>query len=285
MKHIIPFLLFFLFQFSLNAQDVIIKKDGTKIEVKVLEITSNSVKYTNFTQPEGPIRVLQTYEINEIVYEDGQFEKFEAKQPANGTASPRPTPTPQKEVAPKDPYFSNGFFFEGLIGFSQVKRESYYGWYYDDFGNSIPSQPQTTIQNNISLNLRFGNKWYFGQREQWRPGVQMTWVRLGIHIDPQYAESIFIGPKTFSICNVGMANIFKFNENVGLEANFSGGINFDIDLDYGNAFVGIAFGPEVKLRLKKFALGIDYMRIEGLSDTQSTPNKWNIVALSVGGKF
>lgn len=285
MKLIVPFLLFLLFQFSSFAQDVIIKKDGTKIEAKVLEISSTTVKYTNFTQPEGPTRILQTYEISEIIYEDGQFEKFDVKPPVNGTVTTRPTPAPRKEVAPKDPYFSNGFFFEGLIGISQVKRENFYGYYeYDQWGNPIYT-PQTTSLNNLALSLRFGNKWYFGQREKWRQGVQMTWMRMGIHIDPENAESIIIGPKTFTFCNVGITNVFKFNENVGLEANISGGLNLDIDIEYGNASIGLAFGPEVKLRLKKLAIGLDYMHIEGLSDTQFTPNRWNILSLSVGGKF
>lgn len=278
--------LLFILQCTINyfAQDVIVKKDGTKIEARVLEITSSTVKYKNYTQPEGPIRILETYEISEIVYEDGQWEKFEVDQPVSITTRPAPTPRIVNKSEPKDPFFSNGFFIDGLIGYSEFNRMGYYDPYYYDY-YAYSEQTITKVQN-LALSFRFGNKWYFGQGEKWRPGLQMTWVRLGIHIDTEYPETFIIGPKTFSICNIGFANIFKFNENIGLEANLSGGFNLDVDPDYGRAFTGVSFGPEVKFRLKKFAVGIDYMRIEGLDGTNAyTPHQWNVFSLSVGGKF
>ena len=44
------------FGISANAQDIILKKDGSEIKAKVLEITEQQVKYKDFDFQNGPIR-------------------------------------------------------------------------------------------------------------------------------------------------------------------------------------------------------------------------------------
>ena len=277
---------------SLDAQDVIVKKDGTKIEAKVIEISPTTVRYRNFTQPEGPDRTIAISSLKEIVYEDGQFDDFSKVQEATSpTVTPNPTITKLPTVIdrkPKDPFLSSGVFIDGLIGFAQLNRLDYNdgSYFVDEFGYYYPSGPVVRKTNYLSLGFRLGTKWYFGQREQWRPGLQVNWIRLGLYLDPNDAASLLIGPKNLSICNVGMANIIKFNDNIGLELNFTTGLNMGVDLDYGRMDIGLGIAPEVKLRLKKLAIGLDYSYIQGFSGTTGTREDiWNQLSISIGAKF
>jgi TM2 domain-containing membrane protein YozV len=58
------------------AQDVIVMLNGNEIEAKVLEISPDEVKYKRASNESGPTYRLPTYEINIIVYENGDEELF-----------------------------------------------------------------------------------------------------------------------------------------------------------------------------------------------------------------
>ena len=62
---------------SLQAQDVIHRKNGKTIEAKVLEIGEAEVKYKLFTQPDGATFVMDATLIKKIVMANGAVHKFE----------------------------------------------------------------------------------------------------------------------------------------------------------------------------------------------------------------
>jgi hypothetical protein len=66
------------------GQDVIYKNDGSEIKAKVIEITSDAIKYRNFDQPSGPIRNILSSDVFMIIYEDGTKEVF--KKPTDKPA-------------------------------------------------------------------------------------------------------------------------------------------------------------------------------------------------------
>lgn len=73
------FILFLLLTAThVMAQDVIVKKDGTTINSKVLEITTNEVKYKKFSNLDGPIYNIAKSDIKVIKYQNGEEETFEA---------------------------------------------------------------------------------------------------------------------------------------------------------------------------------------------------------------
>ena len=61
---------------NIFAQDVIYKKDNTKIEGKIIKITESEVEYRKISQPNGPIRVISIEKVHQINFEDGTFEVF-----------------------------------------------------------------------------------------------------------------------------------------------------------------------------------------------------------------
>ncbi len=94
------------------AQDLIVKIDSTRIEARVAEISTETIRYKRFARPDGPTYVLPTAEVCYIRYSDGFIESYNrtaapavaqaaapAPQPAPA-AQPTPTPTPAPQPAP-----------------------------------------------------------------------------------------------------------------------------------------------------------------------------------------
>ena len=61
----------------LQAQDVIVKKDGTTILSKVLEVNEANLKYKKFKNPQGPTYSISLSEIMSVNYENGEKDTFE----------------------------------------------------------------------------------------------------------------------------------------------------------------------------------------------------------------
>lgn len=67
---------FCCFSLIAQSQDKIYRQNGKIIEAKIVEIGSSEIKYREFSNPSGPIYVLETDRIKKIVYENGKEEKF-----------------------------------------------------------------------------------------------------------------------------------------------------------------------------------------------------------------
>lgn len=75
-KNIFFTFLFVFVSFFAFSQDIIFRMDGTEIEVKVLQVADDCVKYKNFDHLDGPERILKTENIFMIKYENGVKELF-----------------------------------------------------------------------------------------------------------------------------------------------------------------------------------------------------------------
>ena len=64
-----------------SAQDVIVKKDGSTILSKVLEVNTADIKYKKFSNQSGPIYTLNKSEIMSINYENGEMDMFDRDTP------------------------------------------------------------------------------------------------------------------------------------------------------------------------------------------------------------
>lgn len=77
MKHLIV-VITLLLSCNLIAQDKITKKGGEIVEVKILEVSPNEIKYRLLSEPEGPIFIMDKDRILEVTYENGRTEKYES---------------------------------------------------------------------------------------------------------------------------------------------------------------------------------------------------------------
>lgn len=70
-------LILFLFVWSNGfAQDVIVKKDGSTILSKVLEVNTTDIKYKKYSNLDGPTYTILKTELLSINYKNGECEKF-----------------------------------------------------------------------------------------------------------------------------------------------------------------------------------------------------------------
>lgn len=75
-KLIIAVLILFILCNSANAQDVIYKKDGTKVKAIIEEITPVEISYKKYERPDGPIYKILKISVLLIEFEDGTIEVF-----------------------------------------------------------------------------------------------------------------------------------------------------------------------------------------------------------------
>ena len=81
MKYSIIFLMLFLFIggiLSVQAQDLIVLKDGNVIEARITELSPTEIRYRRFEQLSGPIIVIPADQVLSVRYEDGTVDLIDA---------------------------------------------------------------------------------------------------------------------------------------------------------------------------------------------------------------
>jgi hypothetical protein len=107
---------------TIFAQDIITKQNGDAIKVKILEVSTETVKYKKFEFQNGPDYVIPASEIFMIKYETSSKDIFE-KNPATGQIQIRHIPAEIKTPAPTPPTSPPPAPTSGQSG-SQIKPSS-----------------------------------------------------------------------------------------------------------------------------------------------------------------
>ena len=82
------FVMSIMWSVNIHAQDVIVKKDGSTILSKVLEVNTADIKYKKFSNPNGPTYSIGKAEILSINYENGEKDDFSSfKEESKGQQS------------------------------------------------------------------------------------------------------------------------------------------------------------------------------------------------------
>ena len=77
------FILLLYVSLNVSAQDVIVKKDGSTIISKVLEVNQKDIKYKKHSNKNGPTYIIDKSEIMSINYENGDKDSFNANEEYN----------------------------------------------------------------------------------------------------------------------------------------------------------------------------------------------------------
>lgn len=72
---------------SAFAKDVITKTDGTKLDVKVEEITETVIKYRNASNPTGPVYTIPVSSVSTVQYENGDIDTFNVSESTSDVAA------------------------------------------------------------------------------------------------------------------------------------------------------------------------------------------------------
>lgn len=84
---------------SLRAQDLLTRRNGDEVQVKVVEITPDLVRYRRFDNPDGPLISVYKADVFMIRYANGTKDVLNAPPPAAATP-PRPTAAPVPVAPP-----------------------------------------------------------------------------------------------------------------------------------------------------------------------------------------
>ena len=75
---------------NVAAQDVVVKKDGSTILAKVLEVNQGNIKYKKFSNQNGPTYTINLSDVMSVNYENGEKESFDVS--ANSVAESQSSP-------------------------------------------------------------------------------------------------------------------------------------------------------------------------------------------------
>jgi hypothetical protein len=98
----------FFFTVNLFSQDVIIMNNSKRIEVVVLEVGANDVKYVKYDNPNGPTYLVSKADINYIAYSNGSSETFDE-------AKKNVAQKPQKALGNYEKEYKNILRFKPLV--------------------------------------------------------------------------------------------------------------------------------------------------------------------------
>ena len=88
MKKYLAFIAFTLCGFSLYAQDIITKRDGTDIQAKVTEVGQTEISYKKFSNLDGPTYTMDIADVLMITYQNGEREMYNVDSNVNKSALP-----------------------------------------------------------------------------------------------------------------------------------------------------------------------------------------------------
>ncbi len=107
MKKIILSTAFAASVLAAGAQDLIVKRDSTRVEAHVEEISPEQIRYRRFAAAAGPVYILPVAQVAYIRYSDGYCDRFDALAEAGEKAPKKVVPaamiTPAEPVAPTPP--------------------------------------------------------------------------------------------------------------------------------------------------------------------------------------
>jgi len=85
MKKSLLLIIIIIITCSIKAQDIILTKDGQKIEAKVEEVGIETIKYKKYNNQSGAAYLILKSDIATIMYENGEFEVFKQETQKSNT--------------------------------------------------------------------------------------------------------------------------------------------------------------------------------------------------------
>lgn len=154
-------ILFFLFSTKLFCQDILFFKDSTQQEVKLIEITTETIKYKKFDYQDGPTFTIFKNDITKIKYQNGTEEiipSAEKKEESIFTIQTNKTDTlkPSKTERKVGDYIKFNLQ-AGLViyeSFSNIPRREEQG--VSHFEEYNKSSGKSYISLNFGFNFLFG---------------------------------------------------------------------------------------------------------------------------------
>jgi hypothetical protein len=216
------------------SQDIITKRNGDQIKVKVIEINSETIKYKDFDFQDGPLRNINVTDVLVINYQNGSKDVFTKTQESGREANVQP------EV-PKRVYKGNYF----MLGTG-------YGISYGGLGLRV----QGRFGGAVGVGIHAGVGYFPGESVLVGGGFKFFPYK-GLYIDTQFGMT---GYETYTETWSGYYSYSTSEKNalygpslmigidqvwgrrVGIGFNAALGASYNINSEHGNDFF-----PEIDL--------------------------------------
>jgi hypothetical protein len=261
------------------AQDMLTKKNGEELNVKVLEVTTSEIKFKRNEIPDGPVYSIAKSEVLFVKYENGVKDIFSEKQPEVEEKPKTPThekkAVKEKEVEDIKVTFGikGGLNHSNLTSSSSIFTNKAYQAYHLGFFVEIRLNSGFSIQPELlyseqgaksSVQLRSGIEFdpnFVNETSTFTNKINYINAPIMAKFDVTKVFNIAVGPQLGYFLNAK-------NENGEIRSDFN---QFDLGLNMG---VGLTFNKVI----------IDLRYNIGLSDGLFD-EKNRVFQLSLGYKF
>jgi hypothetical protein len=243
MKNILLTCFFILTITHLFAQDNLVKKDGSEINVKVLEIESNSIKYKKFDNLEGPTYSINVSEVFMIQYENGTKDVFNKVQNQN---------TDNVQIKTESKFKNATSKFRVGIGWGLFQSHGFPSAFSVNPNIAINYSPETDgFLNNFAFGIEAG-----GWNMEGKTSIDIS-LNLGLGANVKYFFSVGKSPVKPYLSGTGGLGFYKDWTQVEEEYDPVYGMSETVDDGtYTSFFGGGGVGADI-LFGKHFGLNIE----------------------------
>jgi len=235
MKRILFLILIGISSNMIFAQDIIVKQNGDEIKSKILEITSENIKYKEYKFQNGPTRNINISEVFMVIYENGKREKFTTTESEKSKEEKLVNKKNKKNIKKK-----------GFIGLS-VGANIPVGKFADDNDGAAKTGFQINIVNFgylFSDNIGITATWFGAANPINGVGSDYLWYYEGLLVGPLFSFPVsekiewdlkpMVGISSASITNLGLETAFSFAFSIetGVRFNVSRLIALTLGVDY-----------------------------------------------------
>ena len=183
------------------AQDVVVKKDGSTILAKVLEVNQDNIKYKKFSNQNGPTYTINLSDVMSVNYENGEKEDFNNSSITNDANQGNEAKEITKDVAPNNSELLNLYAKDYQLNpaYKLKDKETLHGLVFLSFTNA-------SILSNDEVEI------YLERDRTQHPDQKLG---VGSNSSPLFRYDIVLKNKTNKSIYVDLANCFK-TTNLGV---------------------------------------------------------------------
>ena len=201
MKNQIVLTMLSLAALNVAAQDVVVKKDGSTILAKVLEVNQDNIKYKKFSNQNGPTYTINLSDVMSVNYENGEKEDFNNSSITNDANQGNEAKEITKDVAPNNSELLNLYAKDYQLNpaYKLKDKETLHGLVFLSFTNA-------SILSNDEVEI------YLERDRTQHPDQKLG---VGSNSSPLFRYDIVLKNKTNKSIYVDLANCFK-TTNLGV---------------------------------------------------------------------
>lgn len=201
MKNQIILTMLSLAALNVVAQDVVVKKDGSTILAKVLEVNQDNIKYKKFSNQNGPTYTINLSDVMSVNYENGEKEYFNNSSITNDANQGNEAKEIIKDAAPNNSELLNLYAKDYHLNpaYKLKDKETSFGIAFLSFSNS-------SILSNDEIEI------YLERDRTQHPDKTLG---VGSNSSPLFRYDIVLKNKTNKSIYVDLANCFR-TTNLGV---------------------------------------------------------------------